>query len=85
MDQKIYKNCRKDHIKRLDKQLSFFKKINDKKNQKFRSNVKFGYKKNELIFVKNGFKHVRCIKCNFVFKIQHSKMKFLIYFFNEDL
>lgn len=81
------KTGRKEHIKRLDKQLSFFKKkINNKKNQKFRSKCEVcGYKKNELIFIKNGFKHVRCIKCNFVFVNPTLKDEvFNTFFFNED-
>ncbi len=62
------KSGRDLHYKRsLQKDKKIRKIISNIKNQEFRKCLVCGSSSNNLIFNKNGFNHVACRKCNFVF------------------
>ena len=59
---------RDKHLERQKKTQSyFFNKINQKKNQKRRNCIICNSSKKELIFIKHGFKHHKCINCGFFY------------------
>ena len=66
---KFYKlSGREKHLKNVKKNKKIFKKlILNKKNQEFRNCQVCKSKLNEVLFIKDGYKHVRCKKCKFVF------------------
>ena len=74
---------RKKHVQTAEKNIIRLKKLIKKKsNQEFRKCQVCGSKKKEIIFEKNGFIHVKCKNCSFIYvdpilkpKVQEKTLK----------
>ena len=77
---------RNAHLKQKTFQDKIVKKLLKKENQEFRKCLICNSKSNEILFNKNGYNHVVCKRCNFVFvnpilksKVQEDLVKGNIY------
>ena len=81
------KSSGRTHLKQKTFQDKIVKKlISKKENQEFRKCLICNSKSNEILFNKNGYNHVVCKRCNFVFvnpilksKVQEDLVKGNIY------